>query len=782
MKASRIVQALSRKVSAKSRGDAARNEQDWPEAERSYKQHLDAHPDDFDIWVQYGHSVKEQGKLDDAELAYRRAVTLRPDDQDAQNQLGHLLKRAARPDEAAAVFEDLLRQTGSQEAYSELRGLRSSEQANDVLGEVAGPELDADVLLIELDDMLGYLEAHKTLSGIQRVQTGVINHVLTSQQGAAGQRYVFVLNPLDEERLWRLRNEDLAAIVNYVTSARVDHAKLKALVAIARRNAVTTLPKKGQSYLILGAFWGYGGVAARYSYLKRAGVTLGVYVYDLIPINNAEYCDEGLPHEFALSFGDGMQIFDYILTISEFTASEVRRYIEGFELDPRPVIAVPLAHASSDTMKRTPAIWTAAIKELRDRPFVLMVSTIEARKNHAYLVAAWKAFLDEGLDPPDLVFVGRVGWRVTSLMEMLETTGYYDNRIHILHDLSDAELNTLYGACLFTAFPSFVEGWGLPVGESLAHGKPCVASSTSSISEVGGKLVDYVDPMNLRGGIEVLRRMTFDQAYRERRTEEIGRNFRPRTWQRVGTELIERAEEARKRVKVSRLAAPYLGPGVLFRPSALALGRKLPKDYARSPSRLMLAKSWYGVEQLGCWMRGNDASLEFRTGLAVGTEILLYLQFYGAGHRLTMPEHALTVTLAGRTLPGSSRDTSVTTRVPEVGRVSVRMRGEVGAEGLVTLRLVLKGDVRAEDAKDQSSRRFAVGLAALGYAPANDLASRLEISEQVGFQLLDPVRAETRDRASAHPGPTAETDRSLVPEDGTSPAGRSALGESAEDV
>ena len=72
--------------------------------------------------------------------------------------------------------------------------------------------------------------------------------------------------------------------------------------------------------------------------------------------------------------------------------------------------------------------------------------------------------------------------------DVLIETGFLDGRIHILHDLSDVNLETLYEHCLFTTFPSIVEGWGLPVGESLTHDRAYVASKSSLIPEAGGDL------------------------------------------------------------------------------------------------------------------------------------------------------------------------------------------------------------------------------------------------------------------------------------------------------
>jgi glycosyltransferase involved in cell wall biosynthesis len=61
-------------------------------------------------------------------------------------------------------------------------------------------------------------------------------------------------------------------------------------------------------------------------------------------------------------------------------------------------------------------------------------------------------------------------------------------------DVTDVELDLLYRKCLLTMFPSFAEGWGLPVGESLAYGKISIASRAGAIPEVGGELSDYINP------------------------------------------------------------------------------------------------------------------------------------------------------------------------------------------------------------------------------------------------------------------------------------------------
>eukprot|EP01031_Cornospumella_fuschlensis_P015848 gene15848-19356_t len=141
---------------------------------------------------------------------------------------------------------------------------------------------------------------------------------------------------------------------------------------------------------------------------------------------------------------------------------------------------------------------STAIEDLRGQDYVLCVGTIESRKNHLALFQAWQILLKEGLEPPPLILVGRPGWRVDDLMAQLESTRFLDGRIRLVHGVSDPELEGLYRGCLFTIFPSFTEGWGLPVGESLALGKLCLAAMEGATPEAAGGFAEPIDAYSPR--------------------------------------------------------------------------------------------------------------------------------------------------------------------------------------------------------------------------------------------------------------------------------------------
>lgn len=94
-----------RRSRARMQGDKARASRNWVEAARAYGEHLDTATDDFAIWVQLGHMLKEARRYREARKAYCSAYRLSPDDADLLLNLGHLTKLAGDPSEAAYFYQ-----------------------------------------------------------------------------------------------------------------------------------------------------------------------------------------------------------------------------------------------------------------------------------------------------------------------------------------------------------------------------------------------------------------------------------------------------------------------------------------------------------------------------------------------------------------------------------------------------------------------------------------------------------------------------------------------------
>lgn len=123
------------------------------------------------------------------------------------------------------------------------------------------------------------------------------------------------------------------------------------------------------------------------------------------------------------------------------------------------------------------------------REFLLMVGTIEPRKNHAGVLRA----IERHPDGLPLVVVGREGWASQDVVDGLRALGA-SGRVVWLDNFGDHELPNLYAASRAVLYPSWTEGFGLPVLEALATGRPVVTGDDAVFSEVAGSFARQVDP------------------------------------------------------------------------------------------------------------------------------------------------------------------------------------------------------------------------------------------------------------------------------------------------
>jgi alpha-1,3-rhamnosyl/mannosyltransferase len=172
--------------------------------------------------------------------------------------------------------------------------------------------------------------------------------------------------------------------------------------------------------------------------------------------------------------------------------------------------------------------------------FVLAVGTLEPRKNLPRLVQAY-ARLPAALQAEHpLTVVGALGWETGETLDALRSLG---ERSVQLGYVSDEVLAELYRRCAVFCYPSLGEGFGLPVLEAMAAGAAVLTSNISSLPEVGGEAVEYVDPSDVAGMTRALERLLGDPQ----RRAQLGALARERagefTWERTA-ELTLGAIEA----------------------------------------------------------------------------------------------------------------------------------------------------------------------------------------------------------------------------------------------
>ena len=183
---------------------------------------------------------------------------------------------------------------------------------------------------------------------------------------------------------------------------------------------------------------------------------------------------------------DTLGTFDHVVAVSHETADDlVACWRERGRSNAPPVTVFPwpVNHAGAERRVQPPPAPTGPRT-------VLCVGTFEPRKNHLALLEAAETVWARG-GVFELVLVGRTtaqwGGRVLAAVERLRAAG---RSVRWLRHVDDTTLRRAYDECAFTVFPSLVEGFGLPILESLWHGRPCVCGVNGAIGEVsaGGRL------------------------------------------------------------------------------------------------------------------------------------------------------------------------------------------------------------------------------------------------------------------------------------------------------
>lgn len=307
--------------------------------------------------------------------------------------------------------------------------------------------------------------------------------------------------------------------------------------SLAARNCGTAEPFAAGDVLVsLGATWGCSGHAEAASQLRERGVRVARMIYDLIPTLKPHWV---LPDNVAPVTAWVRQLLaasDHVFTISEFSRQEILRYAAecGFREPDMSVVRLGdvMAAAAGDEPPPLPRF-------VPQRPFFACVSTLDVRKNHRLLYDAWRQLAIRDPDTcPDLLCIGTPHLYVADLLRELTNDRLVNGRIHLLHGIDDHELAWYYRHCMATIYPSWYEGWGLPVAESLGLGKICLASSATSIPEISADLPEFFEPHDTRRLVELVDRVLRDPVWRECREDLIRRTFRPTAWSDTAAQLI----------------------------------------------------------------------------------------------------------------------------------------------------------------------------------------------------------------------------------------------------
>jgi glycosyltransferase involved in cell wall biosynthesis len=201
-----------------------------------------------------------------------------------------------------------------------------------------------------------------------------------------------------------------------------------------------------------------------------------------------------------------------VLTVSEYSRRDI---IDRYGI-PEERVTVTYNGVSEAFHVQSPEEALAATASFKiDRPFILGVGNLQARKNLLRLIRAYARLRDSGDCDHDLFLVGQAAWKGHQIQsevvrlgitQFVRRTGY----------VSEEQLIGLYNRAELFVYPSTFEGFGLPVIEAMACGTPVLTSNTSALPEIAGDAAVTVNPYDEDAIGDGLRRLLKDDALRSR--------------------------------------------------------------------------------------------------------------------------------------------------------------------------------------------------------------------------------------------------------------------------
>lgn len=222
--------------------------------------------------------------------------------------------------------------------------------------------------------------------------------------------------------------------------------------------------------------------------LGRRGMLPVFFLHDIIPLTHPEYCRAGETAKHQQRLSTMLQNGKGVIVNSEDTRDALEYFAARDQSVMPPCVVAPLAPATLPQPALCPPM---------DKPYFVMLGTIEPRKNHLLVLHIWRQLVEEfGDAAPRLVIIGQRGWECEQVVDLLDRCEALQGYVFEKRRCTDAELSTWLAYARALLFPSFVEGFGMPLVEALSVGVPVVASDLPVFREIVGNIPEYLDPLD----------------------------------------------------------------------------------------------------------------------------------------------------------------------------------------------------------------------------------------------------------------------------------------------
>lgn len=257
------------------------------------------------------------------------------------------------------------------------------------------------------------------------------------------------------------------------------------------------------------------------NWVNACGFRAIYMIHDLIPLTHAEFCEPRATERHRARVNNALAHASGILTNSASSANDIRHHANRLGIQPPPILPNWLAGARLSGSCNGPP---------RPKTYFIYISTIEGRKNHFMLLQIWRSLIEKfGDKAPHLVIVGKRGAQASHVFHMLSHCQTIQRHVTVMSGCRDEELGYWLSGARALLFPSFAEGFGLPLIESLQLGIPVIASDIATFREVGQEIPTFLDPLDASAWAETIARFADGCPERDRQLREVD-EFRAPTW------------------------------------------------------------------------------------------------------------------------------------------------------------------------------------------------------------------------------------------------------------
>ncbi|HEY4384462.1 MAG TPA: glycosyltransferase family 1 protein [Ktedonobacteraceae bacterium] len=260
-----------------------------------------------------------------------------------------------------------------------------------------------------------------------------------------------------------------------------------------------------------------------------------VTIHDLAFLEHPEYAVPSLAEYLRKVVPAAINSAHVVATVS----AEVSRTLnKHFQTPMEKMVVVPNGVAPHFRRINDPIILGATRHKFElKHPLVLGVGTMEPRKNHLGLIKAFYQAQQKKGGPAMLAIAGGQGWLYEETRQLV-TELKLEKKVRFLGRVSDLELITLYSMADIFAFPSFAEGFGIPLIEAMACGAPVITANVSAMPEVVGDAALLIDPHNNDELAAAINKLLVNEGLREELREKGYQRAREYTWEASAQKML----------------------------------------------------------------------------------------------------------------------------------------------------------------------------------------------------------------------------------------------------